>query len=149
MTVAGKGGKGGATCFVFTSYPQHPPSLPPRSCGRPTMSTDPDRERLLDNDELDSPSEPMFVFVLPLSTHHILRLTNIRILAAQPVDIRLDKEGDYSRHRQPIRAFKSVHRPLFVYDRPLRDDYRPEHNGWLPWIGLLHSRNHHQHQHDC
>lgn len=58
----------------------------PSSQGRAStnMSTDPDRERFLDNDELDSPAEPMFVPTLPLSVHDILRLTNTRTLAAQP-----------------------------------------------------------------
>ena len=28
-------------------------------------SMDPDREQLFNNDEVDSPSEPMFVFILP------------------------------------------------------------------------------------
>ena len=74
--------RSGTTCLVFTSYP-HPRSLHPKAVHRPTMSTDPDRERLFDNDELDSPAEPMFVPVALLSARDILQLTNIRPLAAQ------------------------------------------------------------------
>ena len=33
------------------------------------MSMDPDRERLFHNDEADSPSEPMFVFILCYARH--------------------------------------------------------------------------------
>ena len=66
---------------MFLSYPQHPPQ--PKAVRRPTMSTDPDRERLLESDESDSPAEPTFVSTLVLSAHYVLQLTNIRTLVAQ------------------------------------------------------------------
>jgi len=77
-----KGWKSRVSRYGYPQTSSQP--LYPKVVRRPTMSTDPDRERFLDNDELDSPEEPMFVPVLPLSMHDILRLTNIRTLVAQP-----------------------------------------------------------------
>ena len=67
MMVAGKGGEvTRASCLLFL-----PDTLPtssyPQVTHRPrwlTMSAEPDREQLLDDDGPDSPSEPMFVLIL-------------------------------------------------------------------------------------
>ena len=74
-----KGGEPRATCSPITLN-QRPN---PKTVRRPTTSMDPDRERLLDGGEEGSPSEPTFVPVFLLPAHNILRLTNIRTLAAQ------------------------------------------------------------------
>lgn len=75
---------------TFTGHGHRPPHLFPQNlppfltvAHRQEMSTDPDTERLMNNDEADSPSELMFVSIL-FCCADILQLTNIRTLAAQP-----------------------------------------------------------------
>ena len=67
MMVAGKGCEvTRASCLLFLLNTL-PTSSYPQVTHRPrwlTMSAEPDREQLLDDDGPDSPSEPMFVLIL-------------------------------------------------------------------------------------